>query len=212
MDLQLLSCATSDARGTLQPECLLTVSCPWRGSRASGWCCWWSLCLLMTYRWIEYGNTFLIVFALWTVCLNVLFLWRSMHVGVWWLFLTISFAFLGWVAVVKDTLGIMSPGQAAEFNPLQHIRQFGEIISLHEMDGYPVWTTAAQTVGKVFTLLRQTAHWMDTRTKNGGFCMVHVFLNDWVFVLLWIASISTLAYSSVPQCHLQRVHLGQKIQ
>lgn len=142
----------------------------------------------------------------------MLFLWKSMHVGVWWLFPTISFAFLGWVAVVKDTLGIVSPGQAAEFNPLQYIRQFGEVIGLHEMDRYPVWTTAAQTVCKIFALLRQTAHWMDTGTKNGGFSMVHVSLNVRVFVLLWTISVSTLAHSSVPQSHPQRVHLGQKIQ
>lgn len=52
--------------------------------------------------------------------------------------LTISFALLGWVAVVKDTLSIMSPGQTAEFHPLQYIRQLGEVISLHEIHRYPV--------------------------------------------------------------------------
>lgn len=89
----------------------------------------------------------------------------SMCLCVWWLFLTVSFAFLGWVTVVEDPLGIMGPGQAAELNPLQYIRQLGEVISFHETNRYPVWPTAAQTIRKIFTLLWQTAHWME-REKN----------------------------------------------
>lgn len=52
--------------------------------------------------------------------------------------LTIGFALLGWVAVVKDPLSIMSPCQAAEFNPFQDIRQDSEVVSLHKMHCYPV--------------------------------------------------------------------------
>lgn len=78
---------------------------------------------------------------------------KCVFVCVWCLFLTISFAFLAWVAVVKDTLSIVSPGQAAKFNPLQYIRQRGEVIGFHEMHCHPVRTTAAQTICKIFTLL-----------------------------------------------------------
>lgn len=67
--------------------------------------------------------------------------------------LTVGFAFLPWVAVVKDALGVMRPGQAAEFNPLQFVGQLGQVISLDEVDGYPVRTTAAQPIRKIFTLL-----------------------------------------------------------
>lgn len=52
--------------------------------------------------------------------------------------LTVGFAFLPWVAVVKDALGVVRPGQAAEFHPLQDIGQFAQVVSLDEMDGYPV--------------------------------------------------------------------------
>lgn len=70
-----------------------------------------------------------------------------------WLQLTVGFAFLPWVAVVKDALGIMRPGHAAEFNPLQYVGQLGQVIGLDEMDGHPVGTTVAQAIRKVFTLL-----------------------------------------------------------
>lgn len=55
-----------------------------------------------------------------------------------YLLLTISFSFLAWVTVIKDALCIMSPGQAAEFNPFQNVRQWAEVIGLHEMHRYPV--------------------------------------------------------------------------
>lgn len=54
------------------------------------------------------------------------------------LMLTISFALLARVAVVKDAFRIMSPGQAAELDPLQYIIQRGEVICLHETNCYPV--------------------------------------------------------------------------
>lgn len=72
---------------------------------------------------------------------------------VWWLFLTIGSALLPWVAVVKDALGIVCPVQAAEFDPFQFVRQRREVVGLHEMHRYPVGTTAAQTICKIFTLL-----------------------------------------------------------
>lgn len=52
--------------------------------------------------------------------------------------LTICFAFLTGVAVIEDALCIVSPGQAAKLYPLQYIRKLGEIVSLHEMNRYPV--------------------------------------------------------------------------
>lgn len=61
-----------------------------------------------------------------------------MCLAAWCLFLTVSFAFLAWIPVVKDALRIVSPGQAAEFDPLQYIRQYSEVIRLHEMHCYPV--------------------------------------------------------------------------
>lgn len=82
--------------------------------------------------------------------------------------LTVTFAFLPRVAVVKDALGIVSPGQAAELHPLQHIGQRSEIVRLHETHRHPVRTAAAQTVRKVFTLLRETAHWVKRGTEKMG--------------------------------------------
>lgn len=52
----------------------------------------------------------------------------------------------------------MSPGQAAEFNPFQNVRQWAEVIGLHEMHRYPVWATATQTISKKFTLFWQSPH------------------------------------------------------
>lgn len=114
--LQLLNCATWGVRGTPQPGCLLTVLCQWRGSRASDWCWWWSQCLYRDRDGLRLhmvkGFGLKVPFTCWSVILIVR-----------WLFLTIGFAFLPWVAVVKDALGVVCPGQAAEFNPLQYVRQ-----------------------------------------------------------------------------------------
>lgn len=52
----------------------------------------------------------------------------------------------------------MRPGQAAEFNPLQHVGKLCEVISLDETHRDPVWPTAAQTIRKVLAILGQPAH------------------------------------------------------
>lgn len=82
--------------------------------------------------------------------------------------LTICFAVLTGVRVVKDSFGVVGPGQAAEFDPIQHVRQLREVIRPHKMDGHPVGAAAAQTVCKVLAVLRQTAHWTEDTRRGGG--------------------------------------------
>lgn len=72
--------------------------------------------------------------------------------------LTIGFSLLRRVAVVEDSLGVMSPGQAAELDPFQNIRQLLEPVRVQEAQRDPVRPAAAQTVCKVFTFLGQPAH------------------------------------------------------
>lgn len=79
---------------------------------------------------------------------------------------TIGFSFLARVGVVKDALRIVSPGQTAELYPLQYIRQRAEVVCLHETHCHPVWATATQTICKIFTLLRETTHWMEIGTEG----------------------------------------------
>lgn len=143
---QLLSCATWDDRGTLRPERPLTAWSRWRGRRASGWCWRWFLCL----RWnTELGHEYVNCWR-WKRCLC-----RGDS------FLTVGFPLLPRVAVVEDALGVVGPGQAAELHPLQLVGQLGQVVTLHEAHGHPVRAAAAQAVGEILALLRQTSHWTE---------------------------------------------------
>lgn len=52
--------------------------------------------------------------------------------------ITVALSFLGGVAVVEDALSVVGPGQAAELDPFQDVRQLGEPLRLQEAQGDPV--------------------------------------------------------------------------
>lgn len=89
--------------------------------------------------------------------------------------LTVGFSFLPWVAVVKDALCVVSPGQAAKFNPFQDVGQLAEVIGFHETHRYPVGAAAAQTVSEIFALFGQARHYTEEMEHKGQKLAPHVF-------------------------------------
>lgn len=69
--------------------------------------------------------------------------------------LTVTLALLFWVGVVEKSLSVVSPGHAAELDPLQAIFKEKCAFDLEEVDLYPVGPAGAGSVRQVLPVLRE---------------------------------------------------------
>lgn len=75
--------------------------------------------------------------------------------------LTITFALLLWVRVVKKSLPVVSPGHAAELDSLQSIVQENGAFHPEEVDLHPVRPACAGAVRQVLPVLRECISFKD---------------------------------------------------